>query len=214
MQKVNKLKHCTIYFSYLFVVWGFYRLLLEFPENIEELAIKPLLWLIPLIYFLKVEKASIASLGITFERLFPSIYLSLGLGVIFAFEGIIANYFKYGSLNFGANIGNQVLTEALGITFVTAITEEIAFRGYLFNRLWEVIKNEWSANIITGVGWTIMHFPIAFFNWKLDSLSLITYLALVFIFSLGSAFLFARTRNIFSSIFLHVLWQWPIILFR
>jgi membrane protease YdiL (CAAX protease family) len=31
---------------------------------------------------------------------------------------------------------------------------------------------------------------------------------------MGSAFIFSRTKNIWGSILLHVLWAWPIILFR
>jgi membrane protease YdiL (CAAX protease family) len=42
----------------------------------------------------------------------------------------------------------------------------------------------------------------------------LVYLLLTTLFGVGSAFIYARTKNVFSSIFLHVLWEWPIILFR
>jgi len=59
-----------------------------------------------------------------------------------------------------------------------------------------------------------IHIPIAFVVWKLDLSAGLVYLMLTAIFGMGSAFVYARTRNIFASIFLHVLWAWPIILFR
>jgi len=103
---------------------------------------------------------------------------------------------------------------SLGLSFATALSEEVAFRGYLFNRVWYVLKNEWSANLITSVLWAAVHVPITFFVWKLDASAAGLYLLLTAIFGVGSAFVFARTKNIFSSILLHVLWEWPIILFR
>jgi membrane protease YdiL (CAAX protease family) len=36
----------------------------------------------------------------------------------------------------------------------------------------------------------------------------------IFLFSIGTTFVFLRTKNIIAPILLHVLWQWPIILFR
>jgi len=56
--------------------------------------------------------------------------------------------------------------------------------------------------------------PVAIFDWKLDIVSLFIYFILTFAFAVGSSFVFARSRNIISPILLHILWQWPIILFR
>jgi membrane protease YdiL (CAAX protease family) len=212
--KTVLIKHSTILAFYLLVVWGFYRFLFQLPEEIEELFIKPVIWLIPVFILLGKEKLGLSSLGFTLKNLFPSIYLSLGLGAVFVIEALVINYVKYGGLNFGANIGTLPFMTSLGLSFATAISEETAFRGYLFNRVWYVFKNEWSANILTSVVWALVHVPVTFFVWKLDASAAGIYLVLTTIFGIGSAFVFARTRNIFSSIFLHVLWEWPIILFR
>lgn len=207
-------KNVTVYSTYLILIWAFYRFLFQFPDEVEELVIKPIVWLVPLFYFVKKEGFSFASLGFTFKNLFPSIYLSIGLGAVFVAEGLIANYLKYKGFNFGANIGNLPLITSLGLSFATAFSEESAFRGYLFTRLLFVTGNELTANLITTTLWTGIHIPIAFFIWKLSFAAGITYLVLTAIFGMGSAFIFSRTKNIWGSIFLHVLWAWPIILFR
>jgi len=212
--KTVLIKHSTILAVYLLIVWGFYRFLFQLPEEIEELFIKPVIWLVPVIILLNKEKLGLSSLGFTLKNLFPSIYLSLGLGAVFVAEALVINYVKYGGINFGANIGNLPFATSLGLSFATAFSEETAFRGYLFNRVWYVLKSEWTANILTSVVWALIHVPVTFFVWKLDASAAILYLILTTIFGMGSAFVFARTRNIFSSIFLHVLWEWPIILFR
>lgn len=212
--KTTVVKHVTIYSVYLVLIWAFYRFLFQFPDQVEELVIKPILWLIPIFWLNAKEDFSLSSLGITFKNLFPSIYLSLGLGAIFVLEAVLTSFFKYGRLNFAANIGNMPLLSSLGISFATAFSEEVAFRGYIFGRLWFALKDEWAANLASSVVWTIVHIPIAFFIWKLNLASGILYLLLTAVFGIGSAFVFGRTRNIFGSVLLHILWEWPIILFR
>jgi len=212
--KTAIIKNVTIYSVYLILVWAFYRFLFQLPDQVEELFVKPIIWLVPLFWFVKKEGFGITSLGFTLKNLFPAIYLSIGLGIIFVAEGLFTNFLKYGGFHFGANIGSMPLMASLGLSFATAISEETAFRGYVFNRLWFVMKNEWNANIVTTILWTAIHIPIAFFVWGYTFPQGITYLILTAIFGLGSAFIFARTKNVSGSIFLHVLWEWPIILFR
>lgn len=212
--RILLVKNVTVYSTYLILIWAFYRFLFQFPDEVEELVIKPIVWLIPLFFLIKKEGFSFASIGFTFKNLFPSIYFSIGLGAVFVAEGLITNYLKYKGFNFGANIGNLPLMTSLGLSFATAFSEESAFRGYLFTRFLLVTRNEITANLITTTLWTGIHVPIAFFVWKLNFTAGITYLMLTAIFGMGSAFIFSRTKNIWGSIFLHVLWAWPIILFR
>lgn len=208
------LKNVGIYSAFLIVVWGFYRLLFQLPDEIEEVVIKPVIWLIPIIYFVVKEKGSLSSLGVTFKNLFPSLYLALGLGAIFIIEALIANYLKYGGFKFSANIGGEAFMATFLLSLATAVTEEVSFRGYIFHRLWRVLGRELPANLITTLLWVAIHIPMTIFVWKLDFPAALVYLILTGVFGIGSAFIFARTKNVFSSILLHLLWEWPIILFR
>jgi len=212
--KVTIVKNVTIYVTYLVIVWAFYRFLFQLPEEVEELFVKPIVWLLPLFYFIKKEGLGLTSLGITLKNLFPAIYFGIGLGAIFVMEGVLTNFLKYGGFHFAANLGNLPFATSLGLSFATAFSEEIAFRGYVFGRLAGVMKSEWGANIVSTTLWTLIHVPIAFFVWKLSLSAGILYLILTAIFGAGSAFVFARTKNVFGSVLLHVLWEWPIILFR
>lgn len=212
--RIGAIKSVTVYVTYLLIVWAFYRFLFQLPDNVEELIIKPVIWLIPLYFFIRKEGFGISSLGFTFKNLFPAIYLSLGLGAVFVIEGVLTNYLKYRSINFAANIGPAPFFVSLGLSFATAFSEETAFRGYIFNRLEYALKSEWAANFVQAIFWTAIHIPVAFFVFNLGVSGGLTYLGLTAIFGLGSAFIFARTKNVWGSILLHVLWEWPIILFR
>ena len=216
MKKVIALqvRHVTLLFAYLLIVWGFYRLLFQVPEPFDELLVKPVVWLVPVLIFLKKEKLGLNSIGITNKNLFPAIYFSLVLGALFAFEGFFINYFKYKGSLFSANIGEYDLYFALLLSVITGISEELTFRGYFYTRLVNILKNEWKATLITSAGWTMIHLPIALFDWKLDLSALSIYLLLIFIFGFGASFIYARTRNVIAPILLHVMWAWPILLFR
>jgi membrane protease YdiL (CAAX protease family) len=215
-KSVRSAKYILGYYCYLLIVWGFYRILVfQFPVSLEILVIKPIIWLIPLFFILKREHISLKEIGITDKKLFFSIYIALILGIIFAFEGILINFIKYGArFNFNSFIGQQTFMMSLFLSFVTAITEELAFRGYIFSQSLKFLRNEWHANLLVSASWTLIHFPIAALDWRLSLPNLILYLFLVFIFSIGACYLFARTKNIASTIFLHLFWQWPIILYR
>jgi len=208
------IKHSTVLIAYLLIIWGFYRFLFKLPEEVEEIFIKPILWLIPVFILVRKEKASLDSLGLTSKNLFPAIYLSLVLGSVFAIEGVIINLVRYGTNNFSANLGENTFFVALTLSLITAFSEEITFRGYLFKRIFHAIGNEWAANLITSLFWALVHIPIAIFWWHLEIIRVVTFLFLMVLFGIGSAFVFVRTGNIFSSILLHFLWSWPIILFR
>lgn len=214
LSKETQIKNLTIYAAYLLIIWGLYRLLIKFPDEVEELVIKPIIWLLPIGYILKREKNNLASIGVTLQNLFPSVYFVLGLGAVFVIEAVIFNYVKHGGLDFGANLGSSPFLISLGLSFATAFSEEITFRGYLFNRLWRLTNNEWLANGVSSLFWILIHLPVTIFIWKLSFLQAAIYLFITGLFGMGSAFIFARTGNVFSSIVLHVLWEWPIILFR
>lgn len=214
ISKTSVIKNVTIYSTYLLIFWAFYRFLFQLPDNIEELVIKPIIWLVPIAYIVWKEGFGISSLGFTFKNLFSSIYLSVGLGTVFVLEALLANFLKYHGFNFGANVGSTPILASLGLSFATAFSEETAFRGYIFNRLGYALKSEFTANIIQTILWTAIHIPIAFFVQNLSLPAGMVYLFLTAIFGFGSAFIFARTGNVVGSILLHVLWEWPIILFR
>src|SRR3989338_11333877 len=105
-KKELALKNAVILSTYLLIVWGLYRFLFKLPDEVEELFVKPIFWLVPVFYLLSKEKAKISSLGVTLKNLFPAIYFALGLGAFFVIEAIIINFIKYKGLNFSANLGN------------------------------------------------------------------------------------------------------------
>jgi len=211
------LKHVFALFSFIFIVWSFYRYLPQLlPLWVEELILKPLVWLLPLFWLIrKIEKKTFSSLGLVKINIFPSIYWGVGLGLVFAFEGLMTNIFKYKGLELiSLDYSPLVFLGLLFLSLVTAFSEELVFRGYIFNRLWQIWNKEWLANLVSSILFVVIHLPIGIFVLGYTPGVMLAYFLFVFIFAFGSAFVFGRTKNLISSILLHVFWAWPIILFR
>ena len=210
-------KHVFALFSFIFIWWAFYRYFPGIlPEWVEELVLKSLIWLLPTFWLVrKIEKEPFSSLGLTKKNLFPSFYWGLGLGIVFVFEGLLANILKYRGLRLVSfNYSPWSFLGAVVLSFAIAFSEELVFRGYIFTRLWRLWKNEWQANIVSAFLFVLIHLPISVFTLSYAPVVMLAYLFLVFVFGFASAFVFARTGNLVSSILLHVFWAWPIVLFR
>ena len=216
-EKIRLLKDAIHLYTFLLIVWGLYRFLFRLPEQIEEIVLKPIIWLGPVMWFLYKEKAALSSIGWSTKNLFKNLYLGLGFGLVFGLLGVLTHLVKYQGLAFvkTASLASpDLFLMALGLSFITAISEETVFRGYLFNRLWQTLNDEWLANLISSFGWVFIHLPITIFVLHYNPAQVFVYLGLSFIFGAGSAFVFARTRTVVASVLLHVFWGWPIVLFR
>lgn len=214
--QISSIKNVFVLYTILLLVWGFYRVLFKLPDTVEEVILKPVIWLIPLFYFLHKEKRGLSSIGWTFKNLFQGIYFGIGLGVLFSLAAVLSNLVKYGGVaNFSSSIlQNQNVLLALAIAFITAISEETVFRGFILTRLINFLKDTYLAIIITTIGWIIIHIPVLIFVNQLDFSSLLIQIILAGIFSLGSCFVYLKTNNIMASILVNVLWGFPILLFR
>ena len=94
-------KHVFALFSFVFVLWAFYRYSPEIlPTWAEELILKPLVWLVPTYWLVRaVEKEKLASLGFTKKNLVKALYWGIGFGIVFAVEGLLTNIIKYRGLS-------------------------------------------------------------------------------------------------------------------
>lgn len=209
---LKKLRLIGRLYLFIFIVWGLYRLIFRLPENVEEIILKPLIWLVPTFYIVfKIEKRGMDSLGYTSKKFTKAIGRGIAFSTIFFIIGLCLNYLKYGRFSFDNLPAKEVFWPALFLSFITSISEETVFRGYIFNRLNEILKNSWVANLISSVGFCLVHLPIAVFVYKYSLPQGVIFLILIFLSSIGSGAMFSWTGSIWSSILIHVFWTWPVI---
>lgn len=200
----------------LLLIWTIYRYFFHLPEEIDEFLVKPVVWLGFIIYIVRiVEKRSLSTIGWVKEKFFENVYLGWGIGAFFAFEGLFANASKYRGLLFVPmglslfDLGKMIL-----LSLVTGLIEETVFRGYIFTRLEQFLKNEMLANIISSLMFALIHMPIAIFILKFEFWSLISYSLILFLLGFANCFLFKKTRSIVAPTMSHTFWNMAVMLFR
>src|SRR3989344_4760628 len=142
---IEKKSSWTVYhlWGWILLTWSLYRYFLKLPEWADEFIFKPLVFVVPVVwYVIKRERRTLESLGITGKNLFTSIYIGLGFGMVFALEGIVAHAIKYG----GFEVNPIAAFREYGfllilVSLVTACSEEVFSRGFIFHRIYEKTKN-------------------------------------------------------------------------
>jgi len=212
----SALKLPTILWILLLFSWTFYRIFFQFSEQVDELLVKPIVWLGILILAVRfIEKRSLKSFGWTKEKLFQNLYLGWGLGALFAFEGMIANAIKYrGMVFFPVGISLFDLFRTVLLSLVTGFTEETFFRGYLFTRLSSAFNNEIVGNILSSMAFAIIHLPIAIFLLQYNLLSIVSYEIILITLGLANGFIFSKTKSVVAPTISHALWNMTVMLFR
>jgi membrane protease YdiL (CAAX protease family) len=203
------------FYAFLLIVWGFYRFLFRLPASLEELVLKPIVWLGPLFWLVvyRERRPFFLSLGLVGKNIARSLYLGIGLGVLFSLSGLVLNFLKYGELNL-LKISPADFWPGLLLSLATALVEETVFRGYILNRLFEILRDEWTALFISSLAFVLIHLPMTIFGLHYNLAQVYVYGVLVFFYSLGSGVLFLRTGTTWASVLMHLFWTWPIILFR
>lgn len=202
--------------AWILLIWSLYRYFLRLPEYLDELLFKPLVFLGPVLWYVrKIEKRSLASLGLTMKKFFPSVYIGLGIGLLFAVEGLAANALKYGKVNINPIVAIQQygLVLLLVLSVVTAFSEEVLSRGFLFQRIHEKSRNLFSALFISAVLFILLHVPILVTSLKLQGFTLVLFFVTDFVLSLANGLLLYQTGSVVAPLLVHVFWNMTVALY-
>jgi len=201
--------------AWILLAWSLYRYFVRAPEWTDEFVFKPLVFVVPVIwYVLKKEKRPLASLGLTLDNFFKSVYIGLGFGAVFAIEGLVAHFIKYGRMEVDpiAAFG-QYGFFLLGLSLATAFSEELLSRGFVFNRLYEKTGSLARAAFIGAILFLCLHVPILLTINKLTGMTLVLFFATDFILALANSMLFAMTGSLVAPILIHVFWNMTVALY-
>lgn len=202
MKKIIKI---LIYWVYLLLVWGIFRLFFKLDNVVEELVIKPLVWGWPIVGWQlwgnKKDRVKLFS-----GNMMKAVGGGIGLGLLFFGVMLLANWLKAGIL-FGQNaFAGLNSSEIVTLGLATAIVEESVMAGFVLQNLKSVFKNEGLAVSLTAVINASLHIPIALFIYGYFGFNLLGFLAIVGLVGVGKYYLMLRTDNIWAPIVAHWIW--------
>lgn len=201
----------------ILIVWALYRVYgPRMPEWVDELILKPLVFLGPVLLFVKVvEKRPLASIGLTAGKFFRDIYIGIGFGMLFAVEGMVANAIKHGTFSFAPVIpiaGNS-LVWAVIFSFATAISEETLARGFLYSRFKEGYGDRLKAMVVSSAMYFMLLVPFIFVVSKLTGVSLLIFVMTNIVISLANTMIFEETKTLTVPILIHAFWNMAVALY-
>ncbi len=202
--------------GWVLIFWSLYRYFFRLPEAIDELVVKPLVFLGPVVWFvLRVEKRSLLTLGFTLANFFRNLYMGLGFGFLFALEGLAVNWLKYGQLQINpiAAFEQYGILVLLGLSLATAVVEETLARGFLFTRLWERRKSLVYAVAISTLMFTLLHLPILVTSLKFQGTTLILFFVTKVMIGVANALLFYASGSLMAPVLVHIFWNMTVALY-
>lgn len=202
--------------AWVLLLWSLYRYFFKLPEFVDEFIFKPIVFLGPVLFFVrKIEKRPLSSLGITFENFFPSLYIGIGIGFLFALEGLLANVLKHGDITILPIAAfKQYGFFLLVISLATAFVEEVFARGFLFNRFLEKTKDNlpYSA-ILTTLMFVALHVPVMVLSLRYQGITLVLYFVTNIAIGLANAIIFRQTKSIVGPMLVHLFWNMTVALY-
>jgi membrane protease YdiL (CAAX protease family) len=179
--KISLLQKTLNIWAIILVIWAFYRAKLQMPIWFDEFIAKPLVFILPVYYYItKREKINFFK-GINFypNRLAKDLVIGTFIGLI-----TISTFFFTSFLqNKKVILPSDQLIALSAITLAAAISEEILSRGFVLKRLYQDSKNKFSASFLASILYFFLHIPILFTNPQLTQHVLLLYMVIEIIFS-------------------------------
>lgn len=202
------------------VLWAAYRFLFKLPEWVDELLIKPLVFvLLPIGLIRSGTVPGFARYQSVpgFENkksVFEDIVIGAAVGFVFAFTALIANKLKHGAFLFAPVlplVGSGIFLYLI-LSLATSISEEILGRGFLFN----LFKKKWSvflAAVFSSLLFLTLHLPIVFIGLHLTGITLAIFLTSIFLLSMVNCYLYENRGSLVLPILVHIFWNMTIALY-
>lgn len=195
----------------ILIVWSVYRANFKLAEWIDELIIKPLIFVLPVAYYIvKVEKtAFLSSIDLKGKLKKADWLISITIGLLFVFTIALANYLKNKHLQF--NTAQPILMIAV-LALATGITEEILSRGFVLKRLYADSKNLLSATFLSSILFFFLHVPMLFANLKITGNILLLFMVTDMLLSLVISFVYLERKNLWVAILIHAFYNFSLTL--
>ena len=196
------------------IIWSFYRAYLgiSLPIWIDELIAKPLVFLVPIYYYItQIEKQDfLKGVDFTFKNIKKHIVFGLLIGGVFFTTGMVVQYLKTGSL--GLLPITTMLYFAI-IALASSFSEEILSRGFILKRLYEDSGSMISSVFIASFLFFFLHIPILFTNPNIYGFTLIQVMITDLLLSFTVSLLYLQRKHIIVPILLHAFYNLSIYLF-
>jgi len=200
----------------ILIVWSIYRANFKMPDWFDEFLAKPLIFIIPVYYYIKrIEKKHFFKDIFLTKKLFvQDLTIGFVIGLLFLISAVLGNFVKFKKIMLFPNpIPFQNVVLFLLMALATGISEEILSRGFVLKRLYEESKNILTSSFFASILFFFLHVPILFTNIKITGGLLLLFMITDVGLSLVLSFLFLSRKSLTLPILIHAFYNLAIMLF-
>ncbi|MCL4374681.1 CPBP family intramembrane metalloprotease [Patescibacteria group bacterium] len=212
---VSPMQKTLNFWAIILIVWSIYRANFHLPEAVDELIVKPAIFILPVYFFITrwEKRPFFAGIGLNFSSIKKDALVGFGAGGLFFLVGILANYFKHQrqivlpSFHLAPALASLVLATA------TSVSEEVLSRGFVLKRLYQESKNVFSASFLASVLFFFLHVPILFTSLRISGGTILFIMATDIVFSLFVSFTYLERKSLLPAILIHALYNLSFVFF-
>lgn len=201
----------------ILIVWALYRTYFFMPVWFDEFIAKPIVFVLPVFYFLKKvdKKPILSSLFFHFQPkiILKDLFNSLVIGSVFLLSAVLAFYFKNQKFVLVSNFpGFDQLFFILLTSLVTGFSEEVLSRGFILKKLYDESKNIFTSTLFASFLFFFLHIPILFSNPKITGSLLLIFMTTDMLLSIINGLIFLERKSLLGPIFIHAFYNFVIAL--
>ena len=192
------------------IIWSVYRAYVktDLPLWFDELIAKPLVFILPVAYYISRYEGHGFFKGVDLKRSLPDVIFGLSLGL--AVLGLsLFTFGTHGAITFPSI---TIILYLLGIALATSISEEILSRGFVLKRLYAESKNIISATFFASFLFFVLHIPILFTNKEIFGVTLLQVMATDLLMSFGISLIYLQRKNLVIPILIHMFYTFALYL--
>lgn len=196
----------------ILIAWSIYRTYLKLPEWFDEFIAKPLVFVLPvLVYIRTVEKKEIFSsllIDRNFKSFIKDFFISFGVGLILFLTALTSIYLRFNKVDLFANFPSFNTFGLIVLTaLATGITEEILSRGFVLKRLYEESKNAYTSSFFASILFFFLHVPILFTNNRINGSMLLMFMATDLLLSMVVGLIMIQRKSLTVPILIHAFYN-------
>ncbi len=214
-QKLSTTQKALNLWAVILIAWSIYRVLFKLPEWFDEFIAKPLVFVLPVYFFVKRvdRKEFFGEIGLRPKKVRADLFLALGAGLLFIVTALFSNYIRSGKLALlKESINSSAMIFPALIIMATAVSEEILSRGFILKKLYDESGNIFTASFFGSVLFFFLHIPILFTS-KITGTLLLLYIITDLIISLINSFIFLERKSLILPILIHAFYNLSLVFF-
>lgn len=211
-EKTSPVQKALNLWAMILIVWAIYRAKFTMPEVFDEFIAKPLVFVLPVIYYIKnIDKKPIfKSLYLNFKIniIIRDLFHSLLVGGAFAVAIFLAFYIREKKIILLDNFpGISYFLVMFFTALATGLTEEILSRGFILKKLYEESKNIYSSTFFASVLFFFLHVPMLFTDPKINGSILLMFMTIDLLLSMINGIIFLWRKSLIAPILIHTFYN-------